>query len=167
MNNTTYDYIEALKRDRPTLVEILNEKGVEASESETFTTLVEKVREIGGGSTPTTVTVDISSQMPEWPNSISYIDVAIDENISLRLNAHMSAGNIGFETIDIISNNKALSAITINGVYNGWSHHTTVTNESILANQTKQVSNEAYPSFIGFRHAEDTYSLTVTYSIYE
>lgn len=48
---TTKDYLDQLTADKATLVQILNAKGVTASDTETFTELVPKVDDIqtGGG----------------------------------------------------------------------------------------------------------------------
>lgn len=46
---TTKDYLDQLTADKATLVQILNAKGVTASDSETFTELVPKVDTISGG----------------------------------------------------------------------------------------------------------------------
>lgn len=43
------EYIEELKTQRNKLADILTEKGVEASRSEKFNTLIPKVNYIGGG----------------------------------------------------------------------------------------------------------------------
>ena len=46
---TTKDYLDQLTADKALLVQILNSKGVTASDSETFTELVPKVDTISGG----------------------------------------------------------------------------------------------------------------------
>lgn len=51
--SSTQDYIDSLKRDRDTLANNINSKGVPATSSETFTSLASKVLNISGGTTPT------------------------------------------------------------------------------------------------------------------
>lgn len=47
--NTIIDYINELKNQRDILADILSEKGVTASRSEKFNTLIPKVRDVSGG----------------------------------------------------------------------------------------------------------------------
>lgn len=55
------DYINELKRQRNLLADILSEKGVTASRSEKFNTLIPKVESVGGGGVSITGTDDIYS----------------------------------------------------------------------------------------------------------
>ena len=55
------DYINELKTQRDLLADILTEKGIEASKSEKFNTLIPKVENIGGGGISITGTTDIYS----------------------------------------------------------------------------------------------------------
>ena len=48
---STQDYLDQLIEDKHTLVTNINTKGVEASDTETFTELVPKILEIAGGLT--------------------------------------------------------------------------------------------------------------------
>ena len=54
---TTEQYLNQLKTDKQNLVNNLVEKGVSATNEETFTTLVPKVLDISGGGTPTNMKV--------------------------------------------------------------------------------------------------------------
>ena len=66
---TTNDYIDQLKTDKQTLVNALNEKGVEATSNETFTSLAPKVSQIQAGS-------DSSEYFKETPISSVNFSIA-------------------------------------------------------------------------------------------
>lgn len=77
--NTIIDYVNELEYQRDLLADILSEKGVTASRSEKFNTLISKVREVSGGGNEfdksgifglfTADSVDISNNL--WRNEIS------------------------------------------------------------------------------------------------
>ena len=47
--STIIDYVNELEYQRDLLADILSEKGIEASRSEKFNTLIPKVRDVSGG----------------------------------------------------------------------------------------------------------------------
>ena len=80
---TINEYINSLKQDKSTLVTNLTTKGVIASDSETFTTLVPKVLDISEGETQYTLTLDFNGALnEELEESLEY---QLNENTNFYL----------------------------------------------------------------------------------
>lgn len=96
-------YINELKRLRDLLADILTEKGVTASRSEKFNTLIPKVRDVSGGNEFdtsgifglfTTDSIDISNNL--WKNEISgYNDIVLTGGSKNGDVIHFAAGEYG------------------------------------------------------------------------
>lgn len=72
------DYLNALDRDKQTLVENLNAQGVSADNSETFTTLVPKVLDIATGEPAYRWKISVADELPETANNLDIVLIPID-----------------------------------------------------------------------------------------
>lgn len=102
--NTIADYINALKTQRDLLADILTEKGIEASKSEKFNTLIPKVRDISGGDSGfdksgifglfTSDSIDIANNL--WKNEISgYNDIELTGGSKNGESMHFNSNEYG------------------------------------------------------------------------
>ncbi len=73
---TTMEYINQLKQDKNNLVNQLTEHGIEANDTETFTELIPKIANIGGGSkiTPSSISFKNCVATEDFSKSMENID---------------------------------------------------------------------------------------------
>ena len=77
---STQDYLDQLIEDKHTLVTNINTKGVEASDTETFTELVPKILEIGGDlSTEESMRISDLLEYPKTIDESDYTQTEIDK----------------------------------------------------------------------------------------
>lgn len=72
------DYLNALDRDKQTLVENLNAQGVAADNSETFTTLAPKVLDIATGEPVYRWKISVANELPATANDLDIVLIPIE-----------------------------------------------------------------------------------------
>ena len=72
------DYLNALDRDKQTLVENLNAQGVAADNSETFTTLAPKVLDIATGEPAYRWKIKVADELPATANNLDIVLIPIE-----------------------------------------------------------------------------------------
>lgn len=72
------DYLNALDRDKQTLVENLNVQGVAADNSETFTTLAPKVLDIATGEPVYRWKISVADELPATANDLDIVLIPIE-----------------------------------------------------------------------------------------
>lgn len=90
---TIQDYIDSLNRDKESLVENLTTKGVSASDSETFTTLVPKVLDItsvNNQSKSTTITSNTTTTITPDEGYTGLSSISITTNVQPDLSEYIS-----------------------------------------------------------------------------
>lgn len=118
---TIQDYIDSLNRDKESLVANLTTKGISASDSETFTTLVPKVLDIisvNNQSKSTTITSNTTTTITPDEGYTGLSSVEVTTNVALDLSEYFtsSISNGSQYTSGILSMIKKIPAnTTVNG----------------------------------------------------